>query len=124
MTTVKDIAKAAGVSIGTVSRALNNGKGMTQETRERILSISKRLNYQPNLQARGLVGGKPNALGIVIPQMHEIAFSNPFFAEILIGIGKKAREAGQYLVFSIASNESYTQMFHQRLAGGIFLAGN
>ena len=124
MATIKDIAKAAGVSIGTVSRALNNGKGMTQETRERILSISKRLNYQPNLQARGLVGGKPNALGIVIPRVHEIVFSNPFFAEILIGIGKKARKAGQYLVFSIASNESYTQMFHQRLVAGIIVLGN
>jgi len=55
MTTVKDIAKAAEVSIGTVSRALNNAKGMTEETRERILAIAKRLNYQPNLQARGLV---------------------------------------------------------------------
>ena len=124
MATIKDIAKAAEVSIGTVSRALNNAKGMTQETRERILAIAKRLNYQPNLQARGLVGGKPNALGIVIPQMHEIAFSNPFFAEILIGIGKKAREAGQYLVFSIAGNESYTRMFHQRLVAGMIVLAN
>ncbi len=82
MATVKDIANAAGVSIGTVSRALNNAKGMTQETRERILSLAKRLEYQPNLQARGLAGGKPNALGIVIPQVQEIVFSNPFFAEI------------------------------------------
>jgi LacI family transcriptional regulator len=124
MATVKDIAKAAGVSIGTVSRALNNAKGMTQETRERILAIAKRLNYQPNLQARGLVGGRPNALGIVIPQMHEIAFSNPFFAEILIGIGKKAREAGQYLVFSIAGNESYARMFHQHLVAGMIVLAN
>jgi len=124
MATVKDIAKAAAVSIGTVSRALNNAKGMTQETRQRILAVAKHLNYQPNLQARGLVGGKPNALGIVIPQMHEIAFSNPFFAEILIGIGKKAREAGQYLVFSIAGNESYIQMFHRRLVAGIIVLAN
>jgi len=124
MATIKDIAKAAEVSIGTVSRALNNAKGMTQETRERILAIAKSLNYQPNLQARGLVGGRPNALGIVIPQMHEIAFSNPFFAEILIGIGKKAREAGQYLVFSIAGNESYTRMFHQHLVAGMIVLAN
>jgi DNA-binding LacI/PurR family transcriptional regulator len=124
MASIKDIAKAAGVSIGTVSRALNNAGGMTQVTRERILSIAKRLKYQPNLQARGLVGGRPNALGIVIPQMHEIAFSNPFFAEILIGIGKKAREAGQYLVFSIAGNESYTRMFQQHLVAGMIVLAN
>jgi LacI family transcriptional regulator len=124
MATIKDIAKSAGVSIGTVSRALNNAKGMTQETRARVLALAKRLNYQPNLQARGLAGGRPNALGIVIPQIYEIAFSNLFFTETLIGIGKKAREAGHYLIFSIAANESYIQMFQQRLVAGIIVLGN
>ncbi len=124
MVTIKDVAKLAGVSIGTVSRALNNARGMSQETRERVLFSAKRLKYQPNLQARGLVGGRPNAIGIVIPQTQEIVFSNPFFAEILLGISKKAREGDQYLLFSIAGNESYVQMFHHRLVAGIIILGN
>jgi len=55
--------------------------------------------------------------------MHEIAFSNPFFAEILIGSGK--RQGRQAIPrFSIAGNESYIQMFHRRLVAGIIVLAN
>lgn len=123
-TTIKDIAREGGVSIATVSRVMNKEEGVGVETYERILAIAKRLNYHPNLQARGLVGKKPNAIGIVIPRTSEFAFSNPYYAEILKGIGKKTRECGQYLVFSFAGEESYTGLVQYNLAAGIIVVAN
>jgi LacI family transcriptional regulator len=108
--TIKDIAREAGVSIATVSRTLNEEDGVGPATRERILAISRRLNYFPNLQARSLVAQKPHALGIVIPRTSDFAFSNPYYGEILKGIEKKTRESGQFLVFSFSGEESYARM--------------
>lgn len=124
MTTIKDIAIEANVSIGTVSRALNGEKGMRSETRERILSIAQRLNYYPNLQARGLVVKQPNAIGIVIPQTPEFALTNPYYTEILKGVEEKARQEGQYLVLSFSRDESYARIYQSRLAGGIIVLAN
>jgi LacI family transcriptional regulator len=122
--TIKDIARQAGVSIATVSRTLTGKNGMSPETRERILRISKSLNYFPNLRARGLVAKKPDVLGIVIPRTSEFAFSNPFYAEVLKGIGKKARESGQYLLFAFQGEEGYVRMVQHGLAGGIIVVAN
>lgn len=122
--TIKDIAREAGVSVATVSRALTEKDGMSEETRECILQIAENLNYYPNLQARGLVAKKLDVLGIIIPRTSEFAFSNPFYAEILKGIGKKAREDGQYLLFSFAGEDSYARMYQHGLAAGIIVVAN
>lgn len=71
--TIKDIAREAGVSITTVSRTLTGRNGMSAETRERVLQISKLLNYYPNLRARGLVAKRPDVLGVVITHTSEFA---------------------------------------------------
>jgi len=122
--TIRDIALQAEVSIATVSRAMNREYGVGPETRERILEIAKRLNYYPNLQARGLVAKKPDVFGIVIPQTSEFAFSNPYYAEILKGIGEKARESGQYLLFSFSGEGGYARMYQHGLAAGIVVLAN
>jgi LacI family transcriptional regulator len=122
--TIKDIARQARVSVATVSRTLTGKDGMSLETKERILEIAERLHYYPNLRARGLVAKRPDVLGIVIPRTSEFAFSNPFYAEVLKGIGKKAREMGQYLLFSFQEGEEYAQMFQHGLAAGIIVVAN
>lgn len=122
--TIKDIARQAGVSIATISRALTGRGGVGPEMRQRILKIAGELNYYPNLQARGLVANRPDVIGIVIPQTSEFAFSNPYYAELLKGIESKARESGQYLVFSFSGEESYARMYHHRLAAGIIVLAN
>jgi len=124
MVTIKDIAMEAGVSIGTVSRAINGEKGMRKDTREKILAISRQLNYLPNLQARGLVANQPNAIGIVIPKSTEVALSNPYYTEILKGIEERAKQSGLYLVLSFAHDESFVGMYQQRLAAGIIVVAN
>lgn len=66
--TVKDIAKIAGVTQPTVSKALNNEPGVSEQTRMRILTIAKELNYVPNLAAKRLVQRKSDCIGLVWPR--------------------------------------------------------
>lgn len=122
--TIKDIARKAGVSIATVSRAINQEEGLSSATRERVLGISRQLHYYPNLQARGLVACKPEAVGIVIPQSSKFALSNPFYNEVLKGIGAKINEQEQYLVLSFLQRENYARMYHSRLAAGLIVLAN
>ncbi len=122
--TVIDIAGEAGVSIGTVSRALAGEKGMRPEIRKIITEIATRLNYHPNLRARGLVSRKIDVVGIIIPHTSEFVFSNPFYSEIIKGIGQTARGKGLYLLFSFAGQERYEKMFQNGLAAGLIILGN
>lgn len=79
--TINDIAKKAGVSLTTVSRVLNNSKHVKVETKERVLSVIKELNYTPSAIARSLSKSKTNTIGVVIPEIN-----NPFYGEVIQGI--------------------------------------
>jgi DNA-binding LacI/PurR family transcriptional regulator len=122
--TIKDIAREAGVSIATVSRAINQEEGLSQKTRQRILELSARLHYHPNLPARSLVGKKTETLGIVIPQSSEFALSNPYYNELLKGIGARTNQAGYYLVLSFLREEGYARLHDHHLAAGIIVLAN
>ncbi len=90
---ISDVAREAGVSPQTVSRALNNKSEISAETRERILAIVERLGYRPNTLARGLVTQKTSTLGLVVPDI-----ANPFFSEVARGAEDAAHEAGYSLL--------------------------
>ncbi len=79
--TIFDVAKRAGVSIGTVSRVLNNRDRVHPETRERVLKAVHDLDYHANAIARGLANQQTNALGLVIPQVND-----PYYFQILRGV--------------------------------------
>lgn len=81
MTTIKDVARRAQVAISTVSYALNNKKKLKKETIDKIIKAAQELNYQPNLTARSLKTKKTNAIGVIVPDL-----SNMFFTEIIKGI--------------------------------------
>ena len=87
--TIKDIARLAGVSVTTVSRALNNNADIREETRERILHICQEEGYRTNLLARSLVSSKTNTIGLILP-----GISNPFHAALALQIETFARENG------------------------------
>jgi DNA-binding LacI/PurR family transcriptional regulator len=78
--TLKEIAKEAGVNVSTASRALTGIYGVHKATREKVLSTAKRLNYRPNLMARGLVTGKSRTIGLLVSDIR-----NPYFAEVARG---------------------------------------
>lgn len=80
--TLEDIAKAAGVSVSTVSRALHNTQyAISEETRERITHLAKEMGYSPNLSARGLRGKSTLIVGIVVENI-----SDPFASQIVRGV--------------------------------------
>ncbi len=98
--TVKDVAQAAGVSLMTVSRAINGQEGIGEETRKRILDLARQMNYQPSQIARSLATRQTNTLGLVVPDV-----SNPFFAHIARGAEDAAYDNG-YSVFLINVSEN------------------
>ncbi|MBF1606012.1 MAG: LacI family DNA-binding transcriptional regulator, partial [Prevotella shahii] len=101
-TTIKDIAKALGLSFATVSRSLNNSHEVSEETRMRVLSKARELSYKPNIHARNLLKRRNNMVGVVVPE-----FTTFFFPEIIIGIQEVLNAEG-YQVLICQSNESAT----------------
>ena len=97
-TTIKDIARVAGVSHTTVYRALNDKPRISQSTKDRIISIARNFNYQPNVLAQSLVLGRSRTLGLVITTI-----VNPFYAELAKGIEDTARSLG-YNIFLCCTN--------------------
>lgn len=96
-TTIKDIAKKAGVSHSTVSRALRNSPLIAHSTAEHIRQIAMEAGYLPSAAARSLKTNRSQALGVVVS-----AVDDPFFGEILQGIEEVAQSRG-YSLFMAAS---------------------
>lgn len=95
--TIKDIAKYAGVSVTTVSRVINNTGYIANETREKVLTTIKKYNYTPNLIARGLKTAT-KFIGVI---SHDI--KNPYFSYVIYGIEKRLRE-DNYTMFHLNSD--------------------
>src|SRR5262245_66487988 len=85
-TTLADIARELGVSKMTVSRAINNHPEVNAETRERVLAVARRMQFQPNQHARALITNRSPLLGMVAPDL-----MHSYFAEIRRGIASVAR---------------------------------
>lgn len=96
--TLKTIAESAGVSITTVSRALAGYDDVNAATRARVIAIAERLGYEPNLAARHLRSKQTHTIGMVIPLTSY--FSDPFFMELLAGVGRQAADYGYDLLLS------------------------
>jgi len=94
-TTISDVAHVANVSMMTVSRAMNNKPGLSDELRQKILKIAAEMDYHPSSIARGLATRKMTTVGLVVPSI-----SNQFYAQIAQGVEEKAYENG-YSVFLI-----------------------
>lgn len=87
--TIKDIAKMAGVSVTTVSRALNDGPEISAETRARILRLCQETGYRANLLARSLICSRTNVIAVITPDI-----SNPFHAAFSLHAELCAKEHG------------------------------
>jgi len=100
-TTMKDVAREGGVSINTVSRALNGKPDVNKDTKKRILEIADRLNYVPNFLAKGLVTKNTKTIGVIVSDN-----ANPFFARIIKGTEDFARSKG-YNIILCNTDERY-----------------
>jgi LacI family transcriptional regulator len=98
--TLKQIAKELGVSVSTVSKALNGSPEISEPTKQRVQEYAKLKNYKPNVIGLSLKNRKTKTIGVVIPNI-----LNSFFAKVFTGIEKVADEKG-YKVITCISNES------------------
>ncbi|OMF19423.1 hypothetical protein BK127_05560 [Paenibacillus sp. FSL H7-0331] len=94
MPTIKDIAKELGISVSTVSRALNNHPDIRQETKQEVLDAMKRFNYTPNAVARSLIQRKSNTIGLMIPDI-----TDPFFSAMAHDVEEVLSDSGYQVVY-------------------------
>jgi len=101
--TIEDVARAAGVSRQTVSRAINNKDEISPDTMKRVMEAVQRLGFRPSRVAQGLATQRTYTIGVVVPDI-----TNPFFPEIARGMQDVAR-AKEYNVFLCNTDESPEQ---------------
>lgn len=99
--TIKDIAKALGISTSTVSRALRDSYEISEATKQLVVDYAKNVNYKPNPIALSLKTKKSKSIGVIVPEI-----SNNFFSEVINGIECAANYYG-YNVIITQSFESY-----------------
>lgn len=93
--TIRDVARAADVSVATVSRVFNGIEAVTGATRERVLAVAARLDYVPHSGARSLSMRRTDTLGVILPDLH-----GEFFSELIRGIDAATRARGLHLLLS------------------------
>ena len=124
LVSIKDIAKAAGVSYSTVSRALNDNPSISQEVRTRIQNLARSMGYTPNALAQGLLSRRTHSIGLVITTI-----SDPFFVDVVKGVEEVA-QAGGISVFLATSNNDPDQeiriieTFSRRRVDGVIVAAS
>jgi len=119
--TLADIARRAGVSPITASRALRSTAVVAQATRERVLAVAAELGYVPNLLARGLVQNRTATVGVVVLEL-----SNPFFVPMLSAVESIAAKRGFLMVVGESGRDAdkerrYVEQFQQLRIGGIIV---
>jgi DNA-binding LacI/PurR family transcriptional regulator len=99
---ITDLARLAGVSPGTVSRALANSELISQKTRDRIKALAREHDFRPNQMARNLRIKRSGAIGVLIPLGHETAqhISDPFFMSLIGNLADSLTERGHDLLLS------------------------
>ena len=93
--TIHDVAKAADVSVATVSRTLNGLDTVAAPTRERVMQAAGELDYVPHSAARSLSTRRTDTIGVLLPDLH-----GEFFSELIRGIDLAARARGLHLLLS------------------------
>ena len=99
MTTIKDVAKAANVSVATVSRVINNKGYVNEETRRLVEKAIKELKYIPNQLARSLYNKQSKLISVFVPHIN-----TQFYSDLLDGIEDKALELGYKVMLCITKD--------------------
>jgi LacI family transcriptional regulator len=119
MSTLEHIALLAGVGRSTVSRVMNNDPRVSAATRERVLEIVRRENYQPNFAARSLASGRSDVIGAVVPMALPNAFSDPFFPSLLQGVATACDSADALLMLWLAVPETEQRLVDKVIGGPV-----
>lgn len=128
MTTIKEVAKQAGVSVGVVSKAFNNYPDVSEKTRERVLKIAQEMGYSPNVVAKNLSSKKQRTIGLITSGFlkSDRKDSNNSF-ELFSGVYSAIGDDYELAIYLIDSEEqgkkSYAQFCKERNIGGAILMG-
>jgi DNA-binding LacI/PurR family transcriptional regulator len=119
MSSIKDVAREAGVSTATVSHVINNTRFVSEEVRGRVLAAVEKCGYYPNADARSLASGRSHVIGLVVSDI-----SNPFFPELVKSIESAAFERGYDVMLSNTNYDPertshYIRRFIERKLAGV-----
>ncbi|MDD3252942.1 MAG: LacI family DNA-binding transcriptional regulator [Lachnospiraceae bacterium] len=118
MVGIRDVAKYAGVSPSTVSRALSGVAFVEPQTKERVLEAVSALNYKPNLAARSLKKGSTKLIGLIIPDV-----TNPYYPEIVKCMETYASLAGYSMILCDALGSVEKEQYYMETLQHLFVDG-
>src|SRR5260221_11660197 len=114
---LEDIARKAGVSRATVSRVINNAPNVSANTREHVWEVIRQENFQPDPNARALVRGRTEIIGVVVPAPENIFFTdNNYFTQILAGASQVTRERAYGILLWLGANNDNDEHHMQKVA--------
>ncbi|EAK9243226.1 LacI family transcriptional regulator [Listeria monocytogenes] len=120
-TSIKDIAKLSGVSVATVSRVINDNGRFSEETREKVLAVIKKTNYQMNFSAKSLRMNKSFSVGILVPDI-----SNYFFSSVVQQIEAILFDQGYSTIIcntgrNLDKEMAYLNMLESKMVDGLIV---
>ncbi|EEE49129.1 catabolite control protein A [Staphylococcus capitis] len=122
--TIYDVAREARVSMATVSRVVNGNQNVKPETRNKVNEVIKKLNYRPNAVARGLASKRTTTVGVIIPDI-----SNVYYSQLARGLEDIATMYKYHSIISNSDNdpekekEIFNNLLSKQVDGIIFLGG-
>jgi len=124
--TINDVARAAGVSKGAVSFALNSRPGLAPETRERILKVARDIGWTPSSRARALSVSRALAVGLVVARPPDTLGADPFFPSFIAGLESVLSGRGHALLLQVVTDHarektSYRRLVDEGRVDGVFL---
>lgn len=127
MVSMKDISKACGVSVATVSKALNNHSDIGEETKQHIKQVAREMGYSPNLSARALKTNKTYGIGVLFVDEANSGLTHDYFASVLDSFKRMSEKYGYDITFINGSKnrkDRMTYLEHSRYRGfdGIAIA--
>lgn len=121
MATIAEVAKKAGVSTATASRALSGKPNVSPDAKTKVVAAAKSLNYTPNAAAKSLRMSRSSLLGLIVPDIE-----NPFYSTLAGNVEKHAREAGYNIIlcntgFSGEVEKEYLELLVGRQVDGLLI---
>ncbi|MGB3730443.1 LacI family DNA-binding transcriptional regulator [Microbacterium sp.] len=125
--TIHEMARRLGVSVASVSYALNGRPGVGEATRERVLALARELDWQPSSSARALSRSRTDSVGMVLRREPELLGQEPYYMSLLSGVEAVLSEAGQSLLLRMVGTapgrdlDVYRQWSAQRRVDGVIV---
>uniref|UniRef100_A0AAU3H0S2 LacI family transcriptional regulator n=1 Tax=Streptomyces sp. NBC_01401 TaxID=2903854 RepID=A0AAU3H0S2_9ACTN len=113
--TLEEVAARAGVGRGTASRVINGSPRVSAQTREAVEAAVAELGYVPNRAARALAGNRTDAIALVVPESESRFFAEPYFSDIVRGVGAALADTEMQLLLTLAGNDRERRRLAQYL---------